>query len=69
MDDYLKFLYLIKMEPKTYKSNFAREFAQLAAEASSRGHITALNGAGIISGYWTLTASGTRLLKQHGRIQ
>ncbi len=69
MDEYLKFLFIIKMEPKTFKSNFARENASMVAEASSRAHLTCLNGAGINSGIWTLTAKGHRLLKQHGRIQ
>jgi hypothetical protein len=69
MDEYLKFLFQIKMEPRTFKSNFARDHASLVAEAASRGHLTCLNGAGINSGLWVLTSRGTRLLKQHGRIQ
>lgn len=68
MDDYLRVLFTMKMEPKTFKSNYARDHAQEIAEAASRGHLTCLNGCGINSGVWTVTARGVRLLKQHGRI-
>lgn len=69
MDEYLRVLFAIKMEPKTFKSNYARDNAGLVAEAASRGHLTCLNGAGINSGTWVVTAMGHRLLKKYGRIQ
>lgn len=68
MDEYLKVLYTMKMEPKTFKSNYARDHASEIAEAASRGHLTCLNGAGINAGVWTVTARGVRVLKQNGRI-
>lgn len=68
MDEYLRVLFTMKMEPKTFKSNYARDHASDIAEAASRGHLTCLNGCGINSGVWTVTAKGTRFLKQHGRI-
>lgn len=68
MDDYLRVLFTVSREPKTFKSNYARDHASDIAEAASRGHLTCLNGCGINSGVWTVTAKGTRLLKQHGRI-
>jgi hypothetical protein len=69
LDEYLKFLFRIKMAPSTFKSNLARDFASFVAEASSRSHITCLNGAGINSGMWLITAQGHQLLKRHGRIK
>jgi len=68
VDKYLKLLFTVKMEPKTFKSNYAREHASEIAEAASRGHLTCLNGCGINAGVWTVTARGVRLLKHFGRI-
>lgn len=68
MDEYLKVLYRIKMEPRTFKSNYARDNASEIAEAASRGHLTCLDGCGVNSGVWTVTARGVRLLKRFGRI-
>lgn len=69
MDEYLRFLFLVNREPRTFKSNFARENAVLVAEAASRGHLTALDGCGVCAGHWQVTSRGVRLLKKFGRIQ
>lgn len=66
MSDYLKVLLAIKRQPKTFQSNYVRQYADLVAEAASRGHISCLNGEGRNNGAWELTALGVSFLYCHG---
>lgn len=66
MSDYLKFLSTIKSCPKTFQSNYARNYAGLVAEASSRGHISCLSMDGRNNGAWEITAKGVDFLKTYG---
>lgn len=68
MDSYLAFLVSIMRMPRTFQSNHARNSAKLVAEAASRGHITCLCGKAKNTGVWQITSTGTKLLKEYGRI-
>lgn len=66
MSEYLKVLAAIKACPKTFQSNYARNNADLFAEAASRGHITCLGPDGRNNGAWEVSAAGVRFLKRMG---
>ncbi|UCS82766.1 HNS binding protein [Yersinia phage vB_YenP_Rambo] len=66
MSEYLKVLQAIKACPKTFQSNYVRNYSSLVAEAASRGHISCLGTDGRNNGAWEITASGTRFLKRMG---
>lgn len=66
MSDYLKILAAIKSCPKTFQSNYVRNYSALVAEAASRGHISCLTTGGRNGGAWEITASGTKFLKVNG---
>lgn len=66
MSEYLKVLQAIKGCPKTFQSNYVRNYSSLVAEAASRGHISCLGTDGRNNGAWEITASGTRFLKRMG---
>lgn len=66
MSEYLKVLVTIKSCPKTFQSNYVRNYADLVAEAASRGHISCLGTDGRNNGAWEVTAAGVRFLKRMG---
>lgn len=65
MNQYLKVLYEIYMNPKHLQSDFARYNAKLVAEAASRSHITSVL-AGIAVNKWYITIGGMEFLNQAG---
>lgn len=65
MNQYLRVLYEIYMNPKHLQSDFARYNAKLVAEAASRGHITSVT-AGIAVNKWHITIGGMDFLNQAG---
>lgn len=66
MSEYLKVLAHIKSCPKTFQSNYVRNYADLVAEAASRGHISCLGVDGRNNGAWEVTATGVKFLKAMG---
>jgi hypothetical protein len=66
MTEYLKALYAIKKEVRTFQSDFYRSNAALVSEAASRGHITCLRTDGRNMGYWSLTTAGQLFLSEFG---
>lgn len=66
MTEYLRVLQAIKNCPKTFQSNYVRNYSALVAEAASRGHISCLGANGRNVGAWEVTASGVKFLKQMG---
>ena len=68
MDKYLAFLEEIKRMPRMYQSAYARRNATFIAEASSRGHISCMDGRARSMGMWHVTHAGVTLLKEHKRI-
>lgn len=66
MSEYLKILAAIKSCPKTFQSNYARQYAHLIAEAASRGHLSCLSSDGRNNGAWEVTTSGIIFMSIHG---
>lgn len=66
MNEYLKVLWEIKKQARSYQSDFVRSRIGLVNEASSRGHISCLSTAGKNMGLWTLTTAGQLFLTEHG---
>jgi hypothetical protein len=66
MNEYLKVLWEIKKQAKSYQSDFVRSRIALVNEASSRGHISCLSTAGKNMNFWSLTTSGQLFLEEHG---
>lgn len=66
MTAYLKALYEIKKEVRTFQSDFYRKNAAIVSEAASRGHISCLRTDGRNMGYWSLTTAGQNFLKKFG---
>ncbi|KPA96911.1 hypothetical protein PF70_03067 [Pseudomonas asplenii] len=66
MSEYLRILYAIKKEARTYQSDFYRKNASLVSEAASRGHISCVSTSGRNMGYWSLTTKGQLFLSEHG---
>lgn len=63
MNPYLSVLRHILMNPQAFQSDFSRKNASIIAEASSRGHISAvLNGKA--RDRWFVTSSGLGLVDQ-----
>lgn len=65
MNEYLKVLHALYMNPRHLQSDFARYNAKIIAEAASRGHITCLL-AGIATNKWYLTIKGAETLNEAG---
>jgi len=66
VNEYLKVLWEIKKQARSYQSDFVRSRIGLVNEASSRGHISCLSTAGKNMGLWTLTTEGQLFLAEHG---
>lgn len=66
MDEYIRILYSIKKEARTFQSDFYRRNAALVSEAASRGHISCVSTSGRNMGYWSLTTSGQLFLQTYG---
>lgn len=66
MSDYIKVLQAIKSCPKTFQSNYVRNYAALVAEAASRGHISCIGVDGRNTGAWEITSLGTLFLQSMG---
>lgn len=66
MGEYIKVLQAIKSCPKTFQSNYVRNYADLVAEAASRGHITCLTTDGRNGGAWEVSAKGVKFLREMG---
>lgn len=66
MGPYLKVLYDIKREARTFQSDFYRKHAALVSEAASRGHISCIRTDGRNMGVWSLTTSGQQFLSNFG---
>lgn len=66
MSEYLRMLYAIKREARTFQSDFYRKHAALVSEAASRGHISCLRTDGRNMGYWSLTTAGQIFLNEFG---
>lgn len=66
MNEYLKVLATIKSCPKSFQSNYVRQYSSLVAEAASRGHISCIGVNGSNVGAWEITTEGTNFLNKHG---
>ena len=69
MSEYIKILMAIKSCPKTFQSNYVRSYANLVAEAASRGHLSCLSADGRNNGAWEVTALGVSFLSAFGGIR
>ncbi len=61
MNDYIKVLKAIELQPKAFQGNHFRRHAPLYAEAASRGHISCLID-GINTNLWRISLSGKSFL-------
>lgn len=66
MGEYIRMLYSIKKEARTFQSDFYRKNAYGVSEAASRGHITCVSTDGRNMGVWSLTTAGQLFLQEHG---
>ena len=66
MTEYLKVLWELKKQARTYQSDFVRQRIALVNEAASRGHISCVSVAGKNMGVWSLTTSGQTFLSTYG---
>lgn len=66
MGEYLRVLYAIKKEARTFQSDFYRKNAHYVSEAASRGHISCVSTSGRNMGFWSLTTAGQLFLHEHG---
>lgn len=64
MNDYLNVLNWVYYNHPTTKSDFARNEANILAEACSRGHITTVV-CGIALNKWHITSKGLKFLEFH----
>lgn len=66
MGEYIRMLYAIKKEARTFQSDFYRKNAHAVSEAASRGHISCVSTDGRNMGVWSLTTSGQLFLNEYG---
>lgn len=66
VSEYLKVLWELKKQARTYQSDFVRSRIALVNEAASRGHISCVSVAGKNMGVWSLTTAGQLFLSEHG---
>lgn len=66
MTEYLKVLWELKKQARTYQSDFVRQRIALVNEAASRGHISCVAVNGRNMGVWSLTTSGQTFLATYG---
>ena len=66
MSEYLKVLWELKKQARTYQSDFVRQRIALVNEAASRGHISCVSVAGKNMGVWSLTTAGQTFLSTYG---
>ena len=66
MTEYLKVLWELKKQARTYQSDFVRSRIALVNEAASRGHISCVAVNGRNMGVWSLTTAGQLFLSEYG---
>jgi len=66
MTEYLKVLWELKKQARTYQSDFVRQRIALVNEAASRGHISCVAVNGRNMGVWSLTTAGQTFLATYG---
>lgn len=66
MNEYLKVLWELKKQARSYQADFVRSRIALVNEAACRGHISCLSTSGKNMNFWSLTTSGQQFLSTYG---